>query len=70
MNRDVFKKINKTKSMILLAVLIVARAAYGMHYQAAWGLDYPDSKNLSANLLFSTSDLEIMVAHAKNGGVR
>jgi len=50
-------------------IFLIFGSVTGLQYQAAWSLGYPESKNISANLLFSTGNLEMMVEHAKNGGV-
>ena len=58
------------KSLTLLIGLVAADfEALGLNYQAAWGCNYPDTRNISANLQFSSSNLTQINEFFKDGGV-
>ena len=63
--------------MIFLGILLVQRGLcvsdmeMGLQYLASWGCTYPDTRNISANLQFSTSDLKKIEDHWRTkGGAR
>ena len=61
--------------MIFLGILSLVRRGLcvsdmemGLEYLASWGCSYPDTKNISANLQFSTTDLKLIEDHWRTKG--
>ena len=58
------------KSLAIVIGLVTADfEALGLNYQAAWGCNYPDTRKISANLQFSTSNLTQINQFYIDGGV-